>query len=340
MQFTAKFISKQKLMLIGGGLLITGAALYAAQWKWHFWHSASETTQPAVLEENPVSDESLLADENAAPDEGNALRDVLAANLFGQEGVVKKATNGSEPAPKTQQPLELHGVLFFPHHPEQAVALIAQAGGMAKKYKTGEEITSLPGWKVLEILPNSVRIGQEEPGEILPLLAVSPAPFGNGMPNENPANQFNNQLQDNSAPEDNIPPEDNPAPDANPPVDESIPPQDVPPEAVQPQSNMAPQNNVPAPNAAPVQNPPDLGLKKEDDGIFIDSRKGAVALGLKQADKIIAISGYDYADLQNNPATLKKILAQPAIEAVVERNGTSVDFAVPKSLLKSWRATI
>jgi hypothetical protein len=249
MQFTTKFISKKKLILIVGGLLITGVAIFAAQWRWHFWHSANENTQ-SVMSESSVLEDNLLADENALPETGNALRDVLAANLFGLEGEVKKVVNSAEPVPKTQQPLELHGIFFIPNHPEQTVALIAQAGGEAKKYKTGADIESLPGWKVLEILPNSVRIGQEEPGEILPLLAVNPSQMNNASP-MNPMNQFPNEVQDNSSPEDNVAaPEESAVPDNTAPVDESIPQDNAVP----------PPGNMPVPNnAAPTQNPQDSG---------------------------------------------------------------------------------
>lgn len=182
-----------------------GAAIYAAQWKWHFWHDA-QSSQPAVV--NAMND-TLEAEQNegiANPD-NNSLKEVLSANLFGAEGVAKTAS--VEAVPKTAQPLELHGIVFIPHHPEQSVALIAQAGQMAKDYKKGDKVLPeiTPGVTVTEISLDVVFIENQGIREKLELPKPDFSQTGNQQPATSPAVQSDNaQAQDSVEPAENPPP--------------------------------------------------------------------------------------------------------------------------------------
>lgn len=229
-----QFISKQKFIFIVSGFLVLGTAIYAAPWKWHFWQSKTQSSQP--IEANPMNN-SLPEDENEMTNNVIGIKEVLSAHLFGQENM----PSNSDSVPKTQQPLELHGIVFISHHPERAVALIAQAGGEAKDYKTGEEISALPGWKVYLISADSVQIEHQGSVELLEL-PRNVAQFNNPQAATDPATQFDNAQppQDTVSPQPPVPenpppPQDNPQP---PPIQENQPqPQDmpniVPPEGIQ-----------------------------------------------------------------------------------------------------------
>jgi type II secretory pathway component PulC len=295
-----QFISKKKIIAITGSLLIAGAVIYAAQWKWHFWPLKTAGIESELnASVNPPEEEqrvehqmdSLENGMGADVDEMNTvnnavgIKEVLAAHLFGQEAAAKKVPNSADSVRKTQQPLELHGIVYIPHHPEQAVALIAQAGGEAKDYKIGEMLQPLPGWKVFLINPDSVQIEHEGTVELLEL----------------PASKL--KL-------------DNPQASA--------------------QFNGSQQSSLPS-------SPPsilNISFKKVDDGLVLETPETAAALGLNAADKIVSISGYDFADLENDPALLEQLLEQPTIEASIERNGEIVNFDVPKNLLKTWQTAI
>lgn len=318
-----QFIFEKKIIFIVSFLLVIVAAIYAAQWKWHFWHPSTQSSQPAMASPMQVGD--FAESENNQPD-AIGIREVLSAHLFGQENLAKKASSNPEIIPKTQQPLELHGIVFIPNQPERAVALIAQTGGIAKDYLIGDEISSLPGWKVSLISPTSVQLEHEGTVELLELPSDLATQSNNPSAAMNPAGQPINP---------DVPIEDNPAPPESLPVEEPPPP---------PEENPAlPADSPPPPaegQSPPAQNPQELGLKKADDGFIPASAQSAQALGLKRADKIIAISGYDFADLESDPAVLKKLLAQPSIEAMLDRDGEVINFNVPKKLLKTWRTTV
>jgi type II secretory pathway component PulC len=276
------------------------AVVYAAQWLWHFLPIKTGSSQSVpVADSSPVvepTDENQMdsaeaevsADENvavnnAAVNNAVGVREVLAAHLFGQEAVAKKAAPVSGAVPKTQQPLELHGIVYIPGHPERAVALIAQAGGLAKDYKTGEFLQPLPDWKVFLINPNSVQIEHEGTLELLELP-------GSKLKLDNPG-------------------------------------------AIGVASDLQP-----AGGASP--RPQEVTFKKVDDGLVLETSESAAALGLKMEDKIVSISGYDFADLENDPAMLEQLLAQPSIEASVERKGEIINFDVPANLIKTWQTAI
>lgn len=220
------------------------AGLYAAQWKWQTWQSAAQIAPSALAEPQPVED----AQDSVVQPPNNALgvKEVLSAHLFGQqEEAAKKVVANPAEAPKTQQPLELHGIVFIPHHPEQAIAIIAQVGGVAKSYKTGDALEPLPGWMVLEILPDAVRIGQEEPGEILPLSAM------NTTDNAPAAMSPDMSLQNEPAPAPEegmapVPEEQPPTQDELLPPDESqVPVQEEAPAAVDPGAEPPPPARTP-----------------------------------------------------------------------------------------------
>jgi hypothetical protein len=252
-----QFILKKKVILILGCLLITGAGIYAAQWKWHFWKPKSVQNSPAAVI-NPVEN----ADAEAAElsNESAGVREILSAHLFGQEAeAVKQASHDSGSVLKTQQPLELRGIIFIPQHPERTVALIAPAGGAAMPYKTGEELKpALAGWSVSLILPESVRIKQEgmDTEELLELpqntiLLNNPNPVLTS-----PVGQANNMSASTEMPVEEQPPPDeipmqDPALDNAPPVDE-MPPENLPPaqEGEMPAQNPVDEN---APPVDPVQ---------------------------------------------------------------------------------------
>lgn len=224
-----QFIFK-KSFLISGSVLILAAVIYAAQWKWHFWHDA-QSHQP-VIENSIVQMQNPEPNEPVVSPDNNSIREILSANLFGAEGVAKTAS--AEAVPKTVQPLELHGIVFIPHHPQQSVALIAQAGQLGKDYKKGDEISA--GITVAEILPDLVFIDNQGTREKLELAKPDFNPANTPQPATNPAVPFDNA----------IPPQDSgqPIPD-NQPVPENIPVAE----------NLPPQGNDPQP--APNEQPPD-----------------------------------------------------------------------------------
>jgi hypothetical protein len=243
-----QFIFKHKITVLVGGLLVLAAAGYAVQWKWQVWPTALQNRPPA--EENPLPEDNILESEDGLPETAAGIREVLSANLFGQANVAKKMLNNSGVVPKTQQPVELHGIVFIPQHPEQAVALIAQAGGVAQNYSVGQEILPfLPGWKVSAISPESVQIEHDGTVELLEL-THNTAQSNASPAAANPAAQF-----------DNVQP---PLEDLQPPQDEAQPPQDDPqlptdnaipaPNNVLPSQNNAqsPQGNVPPPAIEPA----------------------------------------------------------------------------------------
>jgi hypothetical protein len=241
-----QFIFQKKTGFIVSSLLVLAAAVYGAQWKWHFlpinWQKNPMTQESAMDNQaEQMVNEEAFEDAEVAPDEvGSGIREVLSAHLFGQATVTQKITAGGA-IPKTQQPLELHGIVFIPNHPERAVALIAQAGGIAQDYKTGEEISILPGWKVHLISPTVVQIEHQD-GRVESLeLAADLAQSSNAaQPAMNPAAQFNGQQptqEEIDAGAENAP---------------------IPQEELQPVDEVveaAPENSTPAPaNGAPVQN--------------------------------------------------------------------------------------
>ncbi|MEY4768485.1 MAG: hypothetical protein RL637_1124 [Pseudomonadota bacterium] len=213
----------------------------------------------------------------------NALRTILSAYLFGQESVAKPSTvtHAQGEVPKTQQPLELHGIIYVALRPDKAVALIAQTGGMAKDYVKGDELPQ--GWKVHLILPEAVQIEHDGQIELLELPHSSVK-----LDNPNLEMKLNNGSSN-----------------ANQETTETI-----------------------------------LSVGRAADGFVLNSTETATALGLLPADKIISISGYDFADLESDPSMLEQLLAQPSIDANVERNGEVINISVPKNLLKNWRTTI
>jgi type II secretory pathway component PulC len=344
-----KLLLNRKLIVIFCSLLAITAAIYAAQWKWHFWKSIPAQTELAVTEnsiDSPVIEDAPVIEEEIAPEnmadgsnqfsnQAVGIREVLSAHLFGQEKQAK-TPNSSGVVPKTQQPLELHGIVYLPKHPERSVALIAQAGGVAKDYKVGEELQEiLPGWKVFLIASDSVQIEHEGTVERLEVAASNIA-------------QTSDNLQQTVMPAasagDATAPNEIPQEDAASTTEEPPPPQETQPGMSNveqpPKENPSELDNAQPPPAESNPAPEELSLKKDVDGLLLDSAKSAQALGLKQSDKIIAISGYDFTDLENDPSALKQILAQPRIEAVIDRNGEAITFDVPKNLIKNWRATI
>lgn len=179
MQLTAK----RKVIFMLGGLCVLGGAIYAAQWKWHFFPRMRLQNNSPVTTINPINNPPPFVANNSPNDSGD-MRAILAANLFGQEGVAEKEVDDSGVVPKTQLPLELHGIVFIAKHPEQSVALIAQVGAAAKDYKAGETIEASAGWKVHSILAESVKIEHDGTVELLELPQSA-----NAQPTTNPAIQ-------------------------------------------------------------------------------------------------------------------------------------------------------
>lgn len=263
--------STKKIIFLLASLLAIAAAVYAAQWKWHFWHPG--TTQNQDIEVNDSTLNEGLEPDIAAPEmpDNNAnIREVLSAHLFGQETVTAKAVNSSTAVPKTQQPVELHGIVFIPQHPERRLALIAQAGGIAKDYKTGDELMPmLPGWKVHSIAPTSVQIEHEGTVELLEL-AQKAALLNNPNAVITPASSVNAMPQDNgmTAPTDEIPPvtEEMPQPEEPAAQDTPPPPDEIP---AFDGGSAPPLEGLPAPESAPTS--------------AIEPAKTAQELGLKEA---------------------------------------------------------
>lgn len=237
-----QMIAKQKIIFMLGVFFVLSIGIYLAQWKWHFF-SAMTMQNNSSIKSNAINNPPNYAEKNRF-DNSADIRAILAANLFGQAGVIEK---GAELVQKTQQPLELHGIVFIPHHPEQAVAVIAKSGAEAKDYKTGDEILPfLPGWKVHTILSNAVKL---EHDGILELLELSEnlAQAGNAQPPNNPAIQFDNAVP----PQDSLPP----APESLPPVPDNSQPLPPPENQVSPQpENAQVSENPPATTSAEAGN--------------------------------------------------------------------------------------
>lgn len=235
---------------MGSSLLILGAVLYAAQWKWHFWQVSQNN--PSIVANTVDGTQKAEQNEEFANPDNNSIREVLSANLFGTEGVAKNAS--AEAVPKTAQPLELRGIVFIPHHPEQSVALIAHAGQLAKDYKKGDEVSA--GITVAEILPNLVFLENQGAREKLELPKPDFSQTGNQQPAISSANQFDNlQTQEGVDPAaENVAP-----PPGNEPFAENMPsPQGNNPQPVNaPAENAPPIDNIQPPPASPVDNPMD-----------------------------------------------------------------------------------
>jgi type II secretory pathway component PulC len=267
-----RYIFKKNFVFIGGSLLILGIAIYIAQWKWHFLHvgqnSASIQNTPSVL---LATDDDNLEAQQPMDASNNHIRDILSANLFGVEGAAKTAS--AEAVPKTQQPLELHGIMFIPNHPEQSVALIAQAGQLAKDYKKGDVVSS--GITLAEISQDLVFIENQGAREKLELPKLDFKQTANGQSAMNPDAQFDNAqpaldtvepaaenlppMQENMPQvQDTMPP---PSPEMAQPeaaVVQNQPEQSTDPQAVNdiqmPTADMQPTDNLQQPPASPVDN--------------------------------------------------------------------------------------
>jgi hypothetical protein len=237
------FISKKNVIIFTGALLIIGAAIYAAQWKWHFWKPAAVATEAAMPADSVPADEPIAAE---TADNHAGVKAVLSAYLFGREDAGKKP-NPTEAVPKTQQPLELHGIVYIAKHPERSVALIAETGKAGKSYKIGDEIEPLPGWKVFLIAADGVQLEHDGAVELLELsrnfaAANSQQPGVDGMPADG-------SVVEAMPPEENLQPEQ----EIPPPETSEVPPPEtaeVPP----PENAEAPLS----PEAQPPEAPPSV----------------------------------------------------------------------------------
>lgn len=270
-----QLISKKKIILILSGLLITGTAFYAVQWKWHLLKfNALQNSSFSIISSDDTSE--YPADKI---NESIGVREILSAHLFGQEDGIKKViNNNSGSVPKTQQPLELHGIIFILHHPEQTVALIAAVGGAAIPYKVGEELKPiLAGWSISLISPESVNIKQNgtENEELLELPITLMV-----LNNPNPILTSPTGQSDNMPSPVNMSPQNLPAEPAEMEIPIEDPAQGLPPaqadeiatENVQPVDNTSvqdpaldnttPTDDVPAQDSAENPPPPPAGLEQ------------------------------------------------------------------------------
>lgn len=216
-----QIMAKRNVVFILSSLFILGMGGATAQWKWKFLSRLSLHNN--VSEITNFENRPPLFSVNHLPDESGNMREILSANLFGQENTAAKAVVDIESVPKTQLPLELQGVVFKASHPEQSVVLIAQVGAAAKDYKAGDMIDASTGWKVHAILPEAVKIEHEGTIELLEL-PKNLLQVANGQAVDSAAIQVENtksageNMQDEAPPppQDNQPQAESAA--ANPPV--------------------------------------------------------------------------------------------------------------------------
>ncbi len=103
----------------------------------------------------------------------NPLKDILAANLFGNPKAVVIAQKqiSTEKIPKSKQQLTLKGLLYYPEHPHSSAALISNADAPAKNYHLGQKLQDAEG-KIYAILKDSVQIESNGNLEKLTLLSL------------------------------------------------------------------------------------------------------------------------------------------------------------------------
>ncbi len=273
--------SKKITAIISSSVAIIGIAGFVAVQR-GYWQPNFHF--PSMSQSNSVNEavDATEAFPTTPIDESSDVKTILSAYLFGQETAVNSVKSTSGIVPKTQQALELRGIVYVPQHPERAVALIAQAGGAAKDYLTGEVLPQ--GWTVHLILAEAVQIEHEGTIELLELP-------NSGVKLDNPNADTSTAISSD---------------DKN----------------------------------AKTEPATEISVARAADGFVLNSTESATALGLQVSDKIISISGYDFGDLENDPSMLEQLLAQPSIDANVERNGEVINISVPAKLLKNWRSSI
>jgi type II secretion system protein C len=80
-----------------------------------------------------------------------------------------------------------------------------------------------------------------------------------------------------------------------------------------------------------------FGLIKTGNGIKLSTKKGKLPPGLRDGDVIISVNGYSWEDLEANLSLLDRILKSDKVEASLERNGRIIHFNVPKAMFEKLK---
>lgn len=143
--------------------LLLSILVYWAQGKWHFLSYKFHSNPPVManLRQNPQAGHL-----NNGIVVNPGMKEILSAHLLGME-----ITNTPVVSDAQQEGLELHGIIFSPAHPEQAVALIAARGKLAEAYQVGDSLAAPEEGTVFLILQDSVQIKR---GGVIESLETAP----------------------------------------------------------------------------------------------------------------------------------------------------------------------